>query len=273
MLGHIFRNNSITVMLADGPHTITESHLNYSYVRENFSSLITMSDEEILNLFDVRKAVVLWSENNYAITEDGVFYQNERLPDALERKVLDFWSENLPVTSLLAFHSRVRLNPSARAVNELYKFLEHKNLPLSDRGTFYAYKAIRQDWFDIYSGTIKNTIGAEPTMPRNTVDDNCNAHCSTGLHVGSLDYVKWYGNGYGGGTARVVIVEVDPADVVSVPLDHDCQKVRVCRYKVIAEYTGPLPETTWTPTSYEEELDDDWQDEDDDWNYDEDGCN
>ena len=65
-----------------------------------------------------------------------------------------------------------------------------------------------------------------------------------------------------------MIVKIDPSDVVSVPHDCDCQKLRTCKYEVVS-----LHETIETP------LDDglnsdygdysDWdEDEDvsDDWN-------
>ena len=51
-------------------------------------------------------------------------------------------------------------------------------------------------------------------------------------------------------------VEIDPSDVVSVPLDCDCQKLRTAKYKVVA-----LHETIERPLDdgiygeYDEELD------------------
>ena len=33
-----------------------------------------------------------------------------------------------------------------------------------------------------------------------------------------------------------MVVEIDPSDVVSVPLDCDCQKLRTSKYKVVAHY-------------------------------------
>lgn len=35
-----------------------------------------------------------------------------------------------------------------------------------------------------------------------------------------------------------MICEVDPADVVSVPSDHNCQKMRVCGYRVVGLHSG-----------------------------------
>jgi hypothetical protein len=37
-----------------------------------------------------------------------------------------------------------------------------------------------------------------------------------------------------------MICKVDPADVVSVPLDESHQKVRCCKYEVVGEYDGDL---------------------------------
>jgi len=97
-----------------------------------------------------------------------------------------------------------------------------------------VYKGIRSDWTDKYSGKIDNSIGKTIKFPRNKVDDNRENQCSWGLHVGSLDYVVDYC------TERVVLVKVNPRDVVSVPKDHDAQKCRVCEYTVLSEYDGEL---------------------------------
>ena len=39
---------------------------------------------------------------------------------------------------------------------------------------------------------------------------------------------------------KVVIVKVNPKDVVSVPHDCNCQKLRTCAYTVVAEHIGTL---------------------------------
>ena len=76
-------------------------------------------------------------------------------------------------------------------------------------------------------------------MPRNLVDEDKNRHCSSGLHVGAMGYVKRYGSirrkPEAGEGNRVVIVKVNPKDAVSVPQDENCQKLRVSSYEVIAE--------------------------------------
>ena len=39
-----------------------------------------------------------------------------------------------------------------------------------------------------------------------------------------------------------MVVEIDPADVVSVPNDCDCQKLRTSKYKVVAHFEKKLEE-------------------------------
>ena len=140
-------------------------------------------------------------------------------------------------------------NPSRRAVNELYAFLEHKAMPLTPDGNFLAYKGVREDYTDWHSGKFRNQVGDEHSMIRNNVCDDANIGCSYGFHAGSLDYAKQYGNG-----GHLMVVEIDPRDVVSVPLDCEQQKLRTAKYKVVSHFEKKL----------EEPMCDDYGDYDDD---------
>jgi hypothetical protein len=76
-------------------------------------------------------------------------------------------------------------------------------------------------------------------MPRNKVDDNKEVGCSYGFHAGTLEYASDFASDFD----KLVLVEIDPADVVSIPTDCNFQKLRTCRYKVVAEYEKPLVES------------------------------
>ena len=65
------------------------------------------------------------------------------------------------------------------------------------------------------------------------MDDNKDRHCSHGLHIGSYDYA----DGWAGSDGRLLLVEFDPQDAVSVPTDCSFQKLRVCKYTVVADLT------------------------------------
>jgi hypothetical protein len=53
-----------------------------------------------------------------------------------------------------------------------------------------------------------------------------------------VDYVKEYGNEDNGD--QFLIVKVNPMDVVSVPTCSRYQKLRCCKYEVVALFTDPI---------------------------------
>jgi hypothetical protein len=121
------------------------------------------------------------------------------------------------------------LNPSKRAVTELYGFLEKNSLPITPDGHFLAYKKVRFDYKDCHSGTMDNSVGTVVEMERNAVDDDKDRTCSTGLHFCSQGYLNHFGG------ERIVIVKINPRDVVSIPSDYNDSKGRACRYEVVDE--------------------------------------
>ena len=91
---------------------------------------------------------------------------------------------------LLRFYERLSRNPSWRSTQQLFDFLAHENLPIEPSGHFLAYKAVRRDYTDIYSGSVSNAIGQRPTMPRNQISDDADLACHVGFHVGALKYAQ-----------------------------------------------------------------------------------
>jgi hypothetical protein len=83
---------------------------------------------------------------------------------------------------------------------------------------------------------MDNSPGKIVEMERNAVDDNMHNTCSTGLHFCSKEYLPHFGNRDSGKKAdRVVILKINPRDVVSIPADYNATKGRACRYEVIGE--------------------------------------
>jgi hypothetical protein len=58
-----------------------------------------------------------------------------------------------------------------------------------------------------------------------------------------------------------MIVEINPADVVSVPKDCDCQKLRTAKYKVVGLFEKkleePLVDDYFDSEDYDEDYDED----------------
>ena len=192
--------------------------------------------------------------------KDGNLYVfGEPVHSTLAPRVLSFLEAGLDCVHLFKFILKLNLNPSKRAVDELYTFLEHRALPITDNGNFQAYKAVNSDYTDKYSGKFLNTIDAVLEMPRNKVDDDKNVGCSYGFHAGTIEYAKQFS----GGTGHIVLVEINPADVVSIPTDCQYQKLRTCKYKVVGEYEIDLTDPLYA-SRFETDQDDDvdlWSDD------------
>ena len=204
-----------------------------------------------------------------------VLYQGEEVHGSISKRILEFMKKGLPFQPLVNFLNNLMENPSMQSQTELYDFLEHELLPITEDGCFLAYKAVRSDYMDKYAGTFDNRVGNVCEMPRARVDDNRSVGCSKGLHAGALNYVASYGNADSGD--RIVIVKIHPKDVVSVPSDCNHEKLRTCRYEVVGEYQGellkPLYKSEFNEDSYYDEDEDNLYDEYDDayWNqYDDD---
>jgi hypothetical protein len=192
--------------------------------------------------------------------KDGNLYVfDEPVHSTLANRVLSFLEAGLDCVHLFKFILKLNLNPSKRAVDELYTFLEHRALPITDNGNFLAYKAVREDYTDKYTGKFLNTIDAVLEMPRNKVDDDKNVGCSYGFHAGTVEYAK----DFMGREGHLMIVEINPADVVSIPTDCQFQKLRTSKYKVVGEYEIDLTDPLYA-SRFETDQDDDvdlWSDD------------
>lgn len=158
-----------------------------------------------------------------------VTYQGAEVRNSLTEKMLEMLEKGFDLAPMSKFLNNLMQNPSMRAVEELYGFLEKGNLPITPDGCFLAYKAVRADFKDIHSGTMDNSVGQHVSMPRNAVDDNKDRTCSEGLHFCSVDYLQHFARADG----HVMILKINPRHVVSIPSDYDATKGRACEYDVV----------------------------------------
>ena len=234
---YILTEESVTVVVDGQAHTMASTNPAFTEVRKELFQ-DEHDVERITNLFDLSKAVEDYVQGSMEVKDSEVRYNGEVIHNYVVDRILDFMRRGLPYKPLLRFLEKLMANPSRRATDELYRFLEHKAMPLTPDGCFLAYKGVRHDFTDHYSGNFSNAVGQVLEMRRNGVCDNADLGCSSGFHAGSYEYAKGYCHGGG----HLMIVKIDPSDVVSVPHDCDCQKLRTCKYEVVS-----LHETIETP--------------------------
>jgi hypothetical protein len=252
---YIVQGSNITVVIGTTPHTVSKSHITYNKL---LAAIKAGEWETVQDIIEPKQVVLNFGQGNVSVEGDKIFWKGREMHNALTKRMVAMIQEDFPVEPLIAFMENLMENPSKRAVNELYGFLEKNTLPITSDGCFLAYKKVRQDYFDVHSGTVLNkpaaymtdedtaalaeavgknnevTVAVEDgvtvvSMERNLVDDDQNRTCSTGLHFCSQDYLRSFGG------ERIVILKINPRDVVSIPNDYNDSKGRACRYEIVDE--------------------------------------
>jgi len=248
----------ITVVLDGERHSINAGNGLFSKALEAYK--VNDWDAFIACVNPTIRLKSLYASYEGIEVKDGNLYVfGDPVHSTLATRVLSFLEAGLDCVHLFKFILKLNLNPSKRAVDELYTFLEHRALPITDNGNFLAYKAVREDYTDKYTGKFLNTIDAVLEMPRNKVDDDKNVGCSYGFHAGTVEYAK----DFMGREGHLMIVEINPADVVSIPTDCQFQKLRTSKYKVVGEYEIDLTDPLYA-SRFETDQDDDvdlWSDD------------
>ena len=243
---YLINDSGLTVSFpGEKTFNVAKDHVHFSEVlKEVQSGKATVASLD--KLVDLKAEISKLSSNGVEITLD----ENEMLKVSIDGNRVDVLSEELQYrliqmlneadsdlrtatyNSFALFIKNLYQNPSYKSVQQLYGFLEANDLPITQNGTFLAYKKVRYDYLDIHSASFDNSIGKTVSMLRNMVEDDPEKTCSAGLHVCSYSYLDNYAES---ALDRVVICEVNPKDVVSIPVDYNNAKMRVCEYKVVDE--------------------------------------
>ena len=256
--------NTVSILAQGKWYQVKPEHPNYDAILEALHG----TEEDIIKLIDVSSSLESYLDGNVEVVGGAVKYDGEVIDTTLTRRIMEFMRQGLPFEPLVKLFENLMKNISYQTRTQLYDFLEHKNLPITEDGCFLAYKAVNSNYKDKYSGQMDNSVGQSVGIDRGRVDDDRDKGCSAGLHCGALDYVRSYGSE--GGGDHIMIVKVNPVDAVSVPHDCQYQKLRVCKYEVVAEmeWSDELRKPLYSADGQEyqsfvnDDYDDEWYDED-----------
>lgn len=206
-------------------------------------------DPKVVDLMSPIKKVALGFHelsDRLVVRDRNVFWDGDVVNNSLTEQIIRFIEEGLDFQPLVFFYDKISQNPSKHSQEQLFNWLKSHKFTITAEGDILGYKGYRslaqpkdgKKYQSTASGTasvngkeyqnqyIPCDIGDTVTMPRSKVVDNPNADCSVGLHIGSPDYAKGYGD------TRMAVL-INPRDVVSVPDHANYQKMRVCRYYVM----------------------------------------
>jgi hypothetical protein len=257
-------DRGVTVFVDGKPRMFSTTHPSYANIR---NAVEAGDDHLVRELVDVKANVAKVSLGRVQIMDNTIMVAGREVTGTLVERILEMVSRgSSAVDGYVKFLDNMMLNPSSTAVKELYLFIESCDLPITADGHFLAYKRVRSDFKDLHSGTFDNSVGTTPTMDRNEVDDNRDHHCSQGLHFCSYSYLPSFGGGNGD---QVVVVKINPANVVSIPSDYDNAKGRTWTYEVV-DVINDWVNDRITPFFTDEYSDDEDEDEDEDFDSDDD---
>ena len=162
-------DGNLTLILNNKAHQVLPDHINYKMILE---ALPTATNDELLELVDIETAVAAFSQGQVEVKNGKVLFEGEEVHGSISKRILEFMSKGLPFEPLVKFLENLMNNPSMQSQTELYDFLEHENLPITEDGYFLAYKAVSKDFKDKWRGSFDNRVGQVCEMRRAKVDDN-----------------------------------------------------------------------------------------------------
>jgi hypothetical protein len=244
---YIISNTGITFFHNNRPKQIAKGTPQYAKILKSFDLPADQQDLAISDILDGDKVAVKEAEQaGFSFKGNDVYVDGELLPQVLIDKINSLKREGLPITLFLNFWRNLKENPDFVVVNDrgFYDFLQYAALPITEDGNFLCYKGVDKNLWSVMGnaktkvtsgkvnsgGHIFNGVGEKVSVVRNGVSTDRKESCSMvgSLHCGSYNYASGWGN-------RTLVVKVNPKDVVSVPFDCECQKLRVCAYEVISE--------------------------------------
>lgn len=180
-----------------------------------------------------------------------IYFGEERLEDTLATHMLSLLDDsNAPKDekmwrSYVKFLDNMYQNVNPEIREQLFRWMNYENqsgnaFAITEDGCIIGYKGCQGTVLEPmskftgyaivdgveYNGHIPNKVGSVVQMPRSAVTHDPSVGCSQGLHVGTRDYATLW-------APILLLVKVNPRDVVSVPFECSSQKMRVCEYTVL----------------------------------------
>ncbi len=208
-INFILGGDSITVFLDGNSYTINKQAHTYEMV---LKAVREGNINALRDAVNIRQGIVSQlaktGGDKVRIEDNAIFYCGREVTGLIASRIFEMLRLGLSVKPMVRFLENMMENPSKRAVDELFGFIDACRLPITEDGHFLAYKRVRGNYFDVHSGTMDNSVGKVLEMPRNMVDEDKNRTCSAGLHFCSYDYLAHFGG------ERIMVLKINPKDVV-----------------------------------------------------------
>lgn len=241
-------HGNIHIILDGVSYLIPTDHKNYDIINSAVEDgdIETLREPAILSIAVAMQPIADFGGVDMSIESGELLYRGQPYHRQLGEEILKQIEKGYDPAPLLRFLEKCENNPNRGSVDQLFSWMGNVGLAMADDGDLLGFKYVTYcnpescdeklrelakrgiKYTDDYSKKFNYNVGETPAMPRQKVQYDPSQGCSWGLHVGTLSYVK--------GHDHILLVKVNPADVVSVPTDCSHQKLRACRFYIIQEF-------------------------------------
>ena len=262
----------ISVSLDNRPRVILSSHMNFKKLRQELKKGENSDLGVIRDLIDIPSFIARVTSGRVQVGDAGVKFDGKPLKNVMCERLIQMMNEGFDIQPMAKFLDKVMDNPSDSAREELFLWLEESQMSFTPDGDFLAYKKVDEEYNSYHrlpdGSKLYNGIGETVTMDRDSVDPDRHQTCSAGLHFAAFSYLS----SYYGSTGRVVILKINPANVVAIPEDYNNAKGRAWEYEVVGEVPQNECEDAFSKSvssgygdyvwhDYGEQFDDDHEDD------------
>lgn len=225
---YVLQRDFLSVVVNGEQHPVSSSQPTFKALK---LAIEKQQWGRIPKLLDVTQQIAQKSHGKVKVTKKGVFYRGNKVENSLTAKILELLEHGMKVDSMLRFMDNLYQQPDVNTVNRVYDWINSGRYTITSDGCIMGYKVVRPNYTDKHTGKVDNHIGARPLMARSAVDPSEFVECSRGYHV----CVRGYVGGFYSEGDHIMVVKVNPADVVASPLNFGHRKFRCWTYEVFAE--------------------------------------
>lgn len=234
---------SLTAFIGGESFVATPEHPNWESILRAFEKEGISDPAKAKGLFNLGRAIASefkrFSER-VTFAKGQLFFDGDVIDDGLAQTIVRYHASGEDYMPLVNFLEKIATNPLEHSRQQLFSWLRSKHIGLCPDGDFIAYKSVESNFCSVHSGEafvngvlVKGKIPNKPDtiieMPRSKVAHAPDVACSTGLHAANWSFARGFASG------PMLVLKINPRDVVSVPRDHGADKIRVCRYKVLRQ--------------------------------------
>lgn len=233
MFPYTLTPTSLNVLFGGRMRTINNTHAKFDRAVDLVKTVAAIGPaqvamDELEEILDIRKFVARITHGRVQVGADEVRIDGRPAHGYAVTRLLEMIRADFDVTPMVKFIDKLQSNPTADVREDMWKWLEAGGMPLCEDGDFIAFKKVNEDFYDFHSESVFHGVGTPVSMPRELCDDNRNNTCSRGLHFCSYEYL----DGYKGSRGHVLVLKIDPANVVAIPREYSLSKGRACAYYV-----------------------------------------